>query len=249
MTPSVESQRTISLIVPALNEAQSLGPLLAAAPPGLVDEIIVVDNGSTDGTAEVARAAGEQAVIEPQRGYGAACRAGVLAAKGDILVFMDGDGSFAPAECAALVAPIVDGAADLVLGTRMLGGLAAGAMPPHQRWGNRLVAGLLRLLYGVQVTDLGPYRAIRRDLLLALEMQEMSYGWPVEMMIKTAQCGGVLVETPVTCRPRSAGVSKVGGSVKGTILATYRILRVTFRYTAAPRVSGQNVRPEKENNR
>lgn len=237
MVPLAEPRPRISLIVPALNEAQSLGPLLAATPPGLVDEIIVVDNGSTDGTAEVARAAGARAVVEPQRGYGAACRAGMLAAKGDILVFMDGDGSFAAAECAALVAPIAAGAADLVLGTRMQGGLAAGAMPPHQRWGNRLVAGLLRLLYGVHLTDLGPYRAIRRDLLLALEMQEMTYGWPVEMMIKSAQRGGVLVETPVTCRPRSAGVSKVGGNLKGTLLATWRILRVTFRYAAAARLT------------
>ena len=103
-------------------------------------------------------------------------------------------------------------------------------MPPHQLWGNRLVAGLLRTMYGLQVTDLGPYRAIRCELLLSLDMQEMTYGWPVEMMVKTARHGGVLVERPVTYRPRTAGVSKVGGSVKGTALATYRILRVTFRY-------------------
>ena len=121
--------------------------LWAETPVGLVNEIIVVDNGSTDDTAAVARAAGAQVVVESRRGYGAACRAGATAATGDILVFMDGDGSFVPAECASLVMPIVAGAADLVLGTRMQGGLAPGAMPPHQRWGNRLVAGLLSLLY------------------------------------------------------------------------------------------------------
>ncbi|MFN8467121.1 MAG: glycosyltransferase family 2 protein [Caldilineaceae bacterium] len=220
----------ISLIIPALNEAACLGPLLAEVPPDLAGEIIVVDNGSTDDTAAVARAAGAQVMVEPRRGYGAACRAGAMAARGDILVFMDGDGSFVPAECAALAAPLAAGRADLVLGTRMQRPLAPGAMPPHQRWGNQVVAGLLRMLYGVQVTDLGPYRAIRRELLVALAMQEMTYGWPVEMMVKTAQRGGVLAEVPVSYRPRTAGVSKVGGSVKGTVLATYRILRVTFRY-------------------
>jgi len=208
---------------------------LAEVPPGLVDEIIVVDNGSTDDTAAVAYAAGAQVVVEPRRGYGAACRAGADAATGEVLVFMDGDGSFAPAECTALVAPIVGGRADLALGTRMQGGMQQGAMPLHQHWGNRLVAGLLRQLYGVQVTDLGPYRAIRRDLLQTLQMQEMTYGWPVEMMIKTARNGGVLVETPVTYRPRAAGVSKVGGSIKGTLLATWRIFRVTFRYAGGRR--------------
>jgi glycosyltransferase involved in cell wall biosynthesis len=228
-----EQQPTISLIIPALNEAACLGPLLAEVPPGLVGEVIVVDNGSTDDTAAVARAAGAHVVVEPRRGYGAACRAGARAAQGDILVFMDGDGSFVPAECAALTAPLVGGRADLVLGTRMQRPQPPGAMPPHQRWGNQVVAALLRVLYGVHVTDLGPYRAIRRDLLEALGMQEMTYGWPVEMMVKTARRGGVLAEVPVSYRMRTAGVSKVGGSVKGTVLATYRIFRVTFRYAGS----------------
>jgi glycosyltransferase involved in cell wall biosynthesis len=230
MAPGSERRSSVSLIVPALNEAACLGPLLAEAPPGLVDEILVVDNGSTDDTAAVAQAAGALVVVEPRRGYGAACAAGVAASSGDILVFMDGDGSFVPSECAALIAPIAGGTADLALGTRMAGGLAPGAMPPHQLWGNRLVAGLLRTLYAVHVTDLGPFRAIRRSVLSGLQMQEMTYGWPVEMMVKTARSGGVIVEMPVTYRPRLAGVSKVGGSARGTILATERIFRVTFRY-------------------
>lgn len=224
------SAPTISLIIPALNEAACLPALLAEVPRDLLYEIIVVDNGSTDETAAVARTAGARVVSEPQRGYGAACAAGVAAATGEILVFMDGDGSFVPQELTRLVAPMVAGAADLVLGSRMGRGMVAGAMPPHQRFGNVLVAWLVRRFYGVALTDLGPFRAIRRDLLTALQMQERTYGWPIEMMVKAAKQQARLLEVPVTYRPRLAGQSKVGGTVRGTILATYKILRVTFRY-------------------
>lgn len=225
---------TVSLIIPALNEAGSIGPLLAELPPGLVDELIVVDNGSTDGTAEAARLAGAQVVTEARRGYGFACAAGVQAAQGDLLVFMDGDGSFVPGELPGLLAPLTEGRADLVLGSRMQGEIAPGAMPPHQLFGNRLVAWLLGRLYGLAVTDLGPYRAIRRPLLESLHMQERTYGWPVEMMVKAARRRATIVEVAVSYRPRSAGHSKVGGTFKGTLLATYRILRVTFRYAWQP---------------
>src|SRR5688500_3617676 len=159
----------VTLIIPALNEAECIGPLLAELPPGLVHEVLVVDNGSTDDTAGAARHAGAQVVAEPRRGYGYACAAGVAAAHGDVLVFMDGDGSFVPGEVGSLLAPIVGGSADLTLGTRMRGGMAAGAMPPHQRFGNRLVARLMYRLYGLCLTDLGPFRAIRRDLLSKLD--------------------------------------------------------------------------------
>jgi glycosyltransferase involved in cell wall biosynthesis len=220
----------ITLIIPALNEAACIGPLLAELPAGLIQELLIVDNGSTDDTAGVARRAGARVIVEPRRGYGYACAAGVAAASGELLAFMDGDGSFIPGELAALLAPLLDGSADMVLGTRMRGGMAAGAMPPHQRFGNRLVARLMDRLYGLRLTDLGPFRVVHRDLLNMLDMREMTYGWPVEMIVKAARHGARIVELPVSYRPRSAGVSKVGGTIHGTFLATYRILRTTFRY-------------------
>lgn len=219
-----------SLIIPALNEGECIGPLLAELPAGVVDEVIVVDNGSSDDTAGVARRAGARVVSEPRCGYGYACAAGATVAAGDILAFMDGDGSFAPTELPSLLAPIQTNQADLVLGTRMNGGMTPAAMPPHQLFGNRLTARLLRLLYGLSLTDLGPYRAIRRDLLLALDMRERTYGWPVEMMVKSARRQARIVETPVSYRPRLAGQSKVGGTVKGSTLAAYRILATVFRH-------------------
>jgi glycosyltransferase involved in cell wall biosynthesis len=220
----------VTLIIPALNEADCIGPLLAELPSGLAHQVVVVDNGSTDDTAGAAHQAGAQVVSEPRRGYGYACAAGTMASSGELLVFMDGDGSFVPGELAKLLAPIVSGEADLVLGSRMRGGMAAEAMPPHQRFGNRLVARLMYLLYGLRLTDLGPFRAVRRDLLLALDMRERTYGWPVEMIVKAARQNARIVELPVSYRPRMAGQSKVGGTVRGTLLATYRILRTTLWY-------------------
>jgi len=223
-------QLRVSLIIPALNEAECLKSLLPEVPYLLLHETIVVDNGSTDATAAVAQAAGVRVVCEPRRGYGSACIAGVAAASGEILIFMDGDGSFMPQELVRLIEPIQKGEADLVLGTRLRGGMTSGAMPPHQRFGNYLVAWLVRTLYRVEVTDLGPFRAIRRDLFDQLQMQEQTYGWPIEMLVKAARRQARLLEVPVSYRPRLAGQSKVGGTVRGTILATYKILRVTFRY-------------------
>lgn len=219
-----------SLIIPALNEAESLAMLLAEIPPTLVEQIIVVDNGSTDTTAQVGRDYDAHVVNEPRRGYGYACAAGSLAAQFEVLVYMDADGSFLPAELPSLVDPIRNGQADLVLGSRLLGGLQPGAMPAHQRFGNWLVSWLFGFFYGVHLTDLGPFRAIRRDLLLSLHMRELTYGWPVEMMVKAARRGNSILEVPVTCRPRTAGKSKVGGTIRGSILATYHILRVVGRY-------------------
>jgi len=226
----------IAVIIPALNEAGNIAGLVAELRAVVTAEIIVVDNGSTDDTAAVAAAAGARVVTEPRRGYGYACAAGVAAAHGaDLLAFMDGDGSFLPAELPALLAPLCAGRADLVLGSRPLGHIAPGAMPPQQRFGNWLAAGLMRLLYRMDVTDLGPYRAIRRDLLERFVMCEMTYGWPTEMMVKTARRGARIVEVPVSFHPRRSGKSKVSGTLRGTLLAARYILGVTLRYAWAPR--------------
>lgn len=220
----------VSLIIPVLNEAACIGALLAEIPPDAAHEILVVDNGSTDATAAIAQGAGVRVVSEPRRGYGYACAAGAAAASGELLVFMDGDGSFAPEQIVLLVRAITGGA-DLALGTRMRGGMVAGAMPAHQLHGNRLVAWLVRRIYGVPLTDLGPFRAIRRSLLGRLDMRERTYGWPIEMILKAARHGAQIVELPVDYRPRFAGQSKVGGTLRGTLLATYRILSVTLRHS------------------
>ena len=220
-----------SLIIPALNEADCLGQLLAEVPVDLVHQVIVVDNGSTDNTAEVAQGAGASVVGEPRRGYGFACAAGAAAAEGDVLVFMDGDGSFVPGELAHLLKPIAQNQVDLVLGARRLRDSQADLMPTHQRFGNHLFAWLLRLRYGLVLTDLGPYRAVKRELLLALDMQEHTYGWPLEMIIKVARTHKRIIEVPVSYRPRIAGQSKVSGTLRGTVLAAYRFSRVMLRYT------------------
>jgi glycosyltransferase involved in cell wall biosynthesis len=199
----------------------------------VIDLVVVVDNGSTDCTAEVAQQAGAVVVAEPRAGYGFACAAGVRVAAergADLLVFLDADGSFDPAQIPDLLAPIRSGQADLVLGSRRTGGMERGAMPPHARFGNGLVALLMGLLYRLQVTDPGPYRAIRADLLAQLAMREMTYGWPTEMMVKAARQGARVVEVPVRYRVRRGGRSKVSGTLRGTILATYFILFVMLRY-------------------
>ena len=220
----------VSLIIPALNEAESIGRLLAETKLSQAQQLIVVDNGSTDQTAEIAQENGALVVQEPRRGYGYACAAGAAIANCEILAFMDADGSFAPAELPRLVAPIENQAADLALGSRLKNDLPPGVMPPHQLYGNRLVAWMLNSLFGLNLTDLGPFRALRRDLLDSLEMKELTYGWTVEMIVKVAKRGSRIVEVPVSYRPRFAGRSKVGGTVRGTILATYRIFSVVLRY-------------------
>jgi glycosyltransferase involved in cell wall biosynthesis len=222
----------IAIIIPALDEAENLPYLIAAIPRPADDhvEVIVADNGSADNTAEAARAIGARVVSEPRRGYGFACAAGVRAAgSAEVIVFLDGDGSSDPAELPALLAPLRESAADLVLGSRLLGGKRE-AMLPHQRFGNWLTALLMRRLYGIRVTDLGPYRAIRAGLLAELDMREMTFGWPTEMMVKAARHSARILEVPVSHHPRLAGKSKVSGTVRGSLLAAYFILRTTFKY-------------------
>lgn len=221
----------VAAIIPALNEEAAIGDVVAAVPRSIVDKVIVVDNGSTDGTAQAAAAAGAVVVYEPRRGYGRACMAGVAAAGGaEALLFLDGDGSCDPAEAPLLVAPLLAGQADLVLGSRELGGVAHGAMAPHQRLGNRLVAWLLRRLYGIAVTDIGPFRAVRSQALCSLAMREQTYGWPVEMVVKAARQGLRIIEVPTRSRPRAGGESKVSGTLRGTLLAGYHMLALTLRY-------------------
>jgi glycosyltransferase involved in cell wall biosynthesis len=219
----------VSLIIPALNEAGSLGPLLAEVPAGLIDKVIVVNNGSTDRTAEVAQAAGAVVIDEPRRGYGFACAAGTATADGEVLVFMDGDGSFVPGELHNLLVPLVQDKADLVLGSRIRRNGVV--MPFHQHFGNLLFVWLLRQRFGLTLTDLGPYRAIRRELLLALDMRERTFGWPLEMIIKTARLRKRIIEVPISYYPRTAGQSKVGGTLRGSILTAYRFFYVMLRYS------------------
>jgi glycosyltransferase involved in cell wall biosynthesis len=218
------------VIVPALNEAGNIQRLVAEVLATAPVQVIVVDNGSTDGTAAEARLGGAQVVHEPRRGYGYACAAGVAASQADILVFLDGDYSSLPVELPLVLGPILVDEADLVLGSRYRGHIAPGAMPLQQRFGNWLVARLMNGLYGLSITDLGPYRAVRRSLLLSLGMREMTFGWPTEMMVKAARRQARIVEVPVSFHNRRAGRSKVSGTLRGTILAGWFILSVTLRY-------------------
>ena len=220
---------TVAVIIPALNEEASVGVVVRGVPCDLVDRVIVVDNNSVDRTAEVAREAGAQVIREALRGYGAACLAGAKAATEDLLVFMDGDGSFDPEEIPSLLGPLLEDRADLVLGTRAATSAAREAVLPHQRFGNWLAVELARVLYGLRITDLGPFRAIRREALLGLGMSELTYGWPIEMIVKAAQSGHRLLEVPVSYRPRLGGRSKVSGTVKGSVLAGYHILWTILR--------------------
>jgi glycosyltransferase involved in cell wall biosynthesis len=217
----------VTVIIPALNEAGNIYQLVQEVRTTAPVEVIVVDNNSTDSTALEARQAGARVVFEPRRGYGYACAAGLTeAGQADILVFLDGDHSFSPADMPVLLAPILEGKADFVVGSRELGQIAPGAMPSHQRFGNWLGSRLMRAFYRLSITDLGPYRAIRRQVLMDLHMQEMTYGWPVEMMVKAAQRGVRIIEVPVSYQKRRAGHSKVSGTLRGTLLAAWFILRI-----------------------
>ncbi len=221
----------ITVIIPALNEAATIASVIAAVPRDVVQRVIVVDNGSTDETARMAQTAGACVVSEPRRGYGAACHAGAQAAPdADVLVFLDGDGADDPCEIVTLLDPIRQGEADLVVGSRTRGESEPGALLFHARFGNWLAAWLMRMLYGLEVTDLGPFRAIRQPVLSALDMQEMTYGWPTEMMVKAAKQGYTVVERPVSYRRRTGGKSKISGTLRGTILAGYYILGTTLKH-------------------
>jgi len=214
----------VSVVIPTYNEASSIARVLEEIPLSLVTEVLVVDAGSVDGTREIAGAHGARVIVEPRRGYGRACLTGLGATNDpDVVVFLDGDYSDRPRELDRLLDPIRNGSADVVLGSRLAGGLQPGAMPWHAVLGNRLAATLIRWLYGVPLTDLGPFRAARTEVLRALALREMTYGWAVELVTRGARRGYRVREVPVSYHPR-IGVSKISGTWKGSIGAAWYIL-------------------------
>jgi glycosyltransferase involved in cell wall biosynthesis len=223
----------IDVILPAINERESISLVLDDLPWTVVREAVVVDNGSTDGTGEVARQHGATVIHEARRGYGSACLAGIeeLAHRTplpDIVVFLDADYSDHPEELPSLVKLLIDGRCDFVVGSRTIGQREPGALLPQARFGNWLASWLIRRIYGLRVTDLGPFRAIRWETLRSLRMADTNFGWTAEMQVKAAKAGVRYAEVPVSYR-RRVGVSKITGTLNGTIRAGWKILYTIFR--------------------
>jgi glycosyltransferase involved in cell wall biosynthesis len=228
----------VSVVIPTHNEAQSIGRVLADLPARIVTEVLVVDSNSSDGTPEIAAKMGARVLHEPRRGYGRACLTGLAAANSpDIVVFLDGDYSDRPSELPLLLAPIIQGHADITLGSRLGKHSVQGAMPWHAAFGNHLAAFLIRVLYGQRITDLGPFRAARADVLRRLELEEETYGWAVEMILKGALGGFRVVEVPVSYHPR-IGKSKISGTLRGTAGAAWFILSRIVSYYFRQRKAG-----------
>ena len=230
------STEKVAIVIPALNEEAALRHLLPEIPSHFAQWIIVADNGSSDGTAAVARAAGAVVASEPARGYGRNCLKGFKTACGlgaDVVIFMDGDGSDDPVDLPMMLAPISEGRADLVIGSRVSERSEQGAVPPQARLGNWLVSRLIRVLYGARLADIGSFRAIRCSSLEALQMSEMTFGWPVEMLVKAARAHYRIAELPIHYRHRSHGRSKVAGTIVGSVKAAFYMLRTTLRYAGA----------------
>jgi glycosyltransferase involved in cell wall biosynthesis len=220
----------VSIVIPTHNEAQAIVHVLDDLPRHLVTEVIVVDSNSNDGTPEIAARMGARVIQEPRRGYGRACLTGLANTDSpDVVVFLDGDYSDRPSELPMLLAPIAASRADITLGSRLGAQHTPGALPWHQALGNRLSATLIRLLYGLKISDLGPFRAVRADVLRVLSLEEMTYGWAVEMILKGAIAGFRIVEVPVSYYPR-IGKSKISGTLKGTAGAAWYILSLIVRY-------------------
>lgn len=224
--------QAVAVIIPAFNEENGIGQVLEEIPASLVAEVIVVNNASTDNTEAIAKRAGATVLREPIPGYGRACLKGIDHLKKirpAIVVFLDADHSDYPEEMESLIEPIVSGRADLVIGSRALGVREKGSMTPQQVFGNWLATRLLKLIYGVRFTDLGPFRAIRYDKLLELNMRDTTYGWTVEMQLKAAKMKLSCLEVPVRYRKR-VGFSKISGTIKGTFMAGYKILYTIIKY-------------------
>ena len=225
----------MSVIIPTRNEASAISRVLADLPADLVSEVLVVDSNSTDGTPEIAAKMGARVIRESRRGYGRACLTGLAHADApEMVVFLDGDYSDRPAELPLLLAPIIEGRADITLGSRLGKQRLRGAMPWHAAFGNWLAAGLINLLYGLRITDLGPFRATRAEVLRELALEEATYGWAVEMILKGALQGFRIVEVPVSYYPR-IGKSKISGTVRGTLGAAWFILSRIVSYYFRPR--------------
>ena len=221
----------VSVIIPTRNEAEAIGSVLADLPSKMVGEVIVVDNHSSDETAKIAASMGARVISEARRGYGRACLTGLANTKdADVVVFLDGDYSDRPAELPLLLAPIVEGAADITVGSRLARPGSPNGLPWHQALGNRLAAALIGSLYGLRITDLGPFRAVRAEVLRTVKLEETTYGWAVELILKGAIGGFRIVEVPVSYHPR-IGKSKISGTVKGTLGAAWFILsRIALFY-------------------
>jgi glycosyltransferase involved in cell wall biosynthesis len=228
----------VSVVIPTHNEAQSIGRVLADLGADIVTEVLVVDSNSSDGTPEIASKMGARVIHEPRRGYGRACLTGLAAATDpDVVVFLDGDYSDRPAELPLLLAPIINGRADITMGSRLGKQNIRGALPWHAAFGNRLAAVLIRLLYGLRLTDLGPFRAARADVLRGLALEETTYGWAVEIILKGALAGFRIVEVPVSYYPRM-GTSKISGTLRGTVGAAWFIFSLIVRYYFRHRRAG-----------
>ena len=228
MAPT-DTRAGVALIIPVLNEADTIADVVRAVPRDIVDEVIVVDGGSTDETLARARAAGARVLAEPRSGYGAACLAGVGATERPVVAFIDGDGSDDPAEIPRLAAPILAGEQDFVIGSRARGVREKGSMGMHQLVAGHVAGLLMRALYGVRYTDMCPLRAIRRDALQRLGMREKTYGWNLEMQMRAARAGLRILELPVRHRNRAGGASKVAGSLKGSVRASWQLASTLVR--------------------